>query len=64
LGVLPTPPACIACGATVTTVAMEEHLLDRAVSVGAELETVSESDVLAGYGGVAAIIDPIALDRH
>lgn len=54
LGVLPAPPACLSCGASVSVVAAEEHLLDQAAACGAEIETVAESAALAEVGGVGA----------
>jgi hypothetical protein len=57
LGSLPAPPFCIACGASVSVVPLEEHLLDQAAACGAEIETVYESAALADVGGVGALID-------
>ncbi|MBI5517312.1 MAG: hypothetical protein HY909_26300 [Deltaproteobacteria bacterium] len=54
LGEPPTPPVCVVCGATVTEVPVEEHLLDQAAACGAEVETVLASDALAEAGGVGA----------
>jgi hypothetical protein len=48
------PPACVACGASVSVVRLEEHMLDQAHGCGAEIETVFESAELAALGGVAA----------
>jgi peptide subunit release factor 1 (eRF1) len=57
LGSLPAPPFCIACGASVSVVPLEEHLLDQAAACGAEIETVYESAALADVGGIGALID-------
>lgn len=54
MGPLPAPPACVACGASVSKVQLEDHLLDQAAACGAEIETVRESADLARMGGVAA----------
>lgn len=55
LGTLPAPPACLACGASVSAVPLEEHLVAQAASCGAEIETVFESAALGSYGGVAGL---------
>jgi hypothetical protein len=55
LGKLPVPPTCLACGAAVSPVALEEHIVAQAAACGAEIETVLESATLEGYGGVAGL---------
>jgi hypothetical protein len=56
MGILPAPPACTACGASVSVVPLEEHMLDQAAACGAEIDTVFESEELSGLGGVAALL--------
>ncbi|RYE94024.1 MAG: hypothetical protein EOO75_03020 [Myxococcales bacterium] len=58
LGTLPVPPSCTACGASVARVPLERHLVQQARACGAEIETVHESEELAGVGGVAAALLP------
>lgn len=57
LGLLPEPPVCTACGASVTEVALDEHVLDQAAACGAEIETVYKSKELAEMGGLGALVD-------
>jgi hypothetical protein len=54
VGLLPEPPACTACGASVARVELKQHLIQQARACGAEIETVLESSTLADLGGVAA----------
>ena len=58
LGLLPAPPSCTACGASVARVPLERHLVQQARACGAEIETVYESDELVAIGGVAAALLP------
>jgi hypothetical protein len=58
LGLLPAPPSCTACGASVARVPLERHLVQQARSCGAEIETVYESEELSAIGGVAAALLP------
>ncbi|HEU4405752.1 MAG TPA: hypothetical protein VFS43_10710 [Polyangiaceae bacterium] len=55
LGTLPAPPACVACGASVSAAPLEEHIVAQAAACGAEIETVFESATLGAYGGVAGL---------
>ncbi|MCU0687686.1 MAG: hypothetical protein MUF34_36500 [Polyangiaceae bacterium] len=55
LGTPPAPPACVACGASVSVVPLEEHIVAQAAACGAEIETVLESATLGSYGGVAGL---------
>jgi len=57
LGELPAPPFCLACGATVSDVPLEEHVHDQAAACGAEIDTVFSSEDLFEVGGIGAIID-------
>ncbi|MFN3197385.1 MAG: hypothetical protein ACE366_03035 [Bradymonadia bacterium] len=57
LGAHQPPPACTACGATVASVPLEEHILDQAAACGAEIDTVKDSVALAEIGGVGALLD-------
>jgi hypothetical protein len=54
VGLLPVPPACVACGASTAKVELKQHLIQQARLCGAEIETVLESSALADLGGVAA----------
>ncbi|MCS6898258.1 MAG: hypothetical protein RMJ98_00555 [Myxococcales bacterium] len=54
MGLLPVPPACVACGASVAKVELRPHLIQHARACGAEIETVLESEALENLGGVAA----------
>jgi hypothetical protein len=54
MGLLPAPPMCTACGASVAKVSLKRHLIQQARSCGAEIETVLESASLVELGGVAA----------
>ncbi len=57
LGCLPAPPCCVACGASVSPVPLEEHIFDQAAACGAEIETVYENEMLAQAEGIGALID-------
>lgn len=59
LGSLPAPPACLACGATVSEVPLEEYLINQAAGCGAEIETVFANDTLSQAGGIGALVDEV-----
>lgn len=59
LGLPPAPPLCLACGASVSEVPLEEHVLDQAAALGAEIETVFSSEALAKIGGVGALLHDV-----
>lgn len=56
LGARVAPPACLACGATTASVALEEHIADQAAAQGAEIENVHRSDELSLAGGIGGLV--------
>lgn len=54
LGAGPRPPACTACGASVSAAPLGQHLIKQSRACGAEIETVFQSPALVALDGVAA----------